>query len=285
MLSRITLALFFLLLIWGNLVAGLKAGLACPDWPLCRGEMIPPLHFDVWMEFTHRLIAAVATLFLVLLARKRIISYEGIAKAAPVAVLGLIATVIILGGITVIMELPPQITTIHFMAGVTVFLLVGYMTIFDGERSVPGFSAKGHAGLFFGLGMLIFFQASLGAYVRHSGAGEACPDFPTCLGSWLPHLSGGVLIHYSHRILAYLIVGTIIALVAAVFMDDRLKRHRQSALLLLILAFVQTCVGAGVVQSGLNFAATAFHLAMALVMLLVTGRMWATESAGEGVSP
>jgi heme A synthase len=247
--------------------------------------MIPPLHFDVWMEFTHRLIAAVATVFIVLLARKRIMSYDGIAKAVPVGVLGLIAVVIILGGITVIMELPPLITTIHFMAGLTVFLMVGYMTIFDGDAMAPAFSAKGHAGLFLGLVLLIFCQASLGAYVRHSGAGQACPDFPTCLGSWLPHLSGGVLIHYSHRVLAYLIVGTIMALVAAIFMDHRFKRHRQSGLILLILAFVQTCVGAGVVQSGLNFAATAFHLAMALAMLLVTGRMWAVESAGEGETP
>jgi heme A synthase len=285
MLGRITLALFFLLLVWGNLVAGLKAGLACPDWPLCRGEMIPPLHFDVWMEFTHRVIAALATVFLVLLARKRITSYGGFAKAAPVGVLGLIAIVIILGGMTVVMELPPLITTIHFMAGLTVFLLVAYLTFFDGDNRAPAFSARGHAGLFLGLALLIFCQAALGAYVRHSGAGPACPDFPTCLGSWLPHLSGGVLIHYTHRILAYLIVGTIIALFAAIFMDDSLKRHRQSALLLLLLAFVQTCVGAGVVQSGLNFAATAFHLGMALVMLMVAGRMWAVESAGEGVTP
>lgn len=285
MFARITLALFFLLLIWGNLVAGLKAGLACPDWPLCRGEMIPPLHFDVWMEFTHRLIAAVSTVLLVILARKRLMGYDGFAKAAPIAVLGLIVTVIILGGITVIMELPPQITTVHFMAGLTVFLLVGYMVVFDGDRRVPAFSAKGHAGLFLGLGLLIFFQASLGAYVRHSGAGSACPDFPTCLGSWLPHLSGGVLIHYSHRVLAYLIVGTIMAIAAAIFLDGRMKAHRRPAIILILLAVVQTGAGAGVVQSGLNFAATAFHLAMALVMLLVTGRMWAMESAGEGDSP
>lgn len=285
MLGRITLALFFLLLIWGNLVAGLKAGLGCPDWPLCHGQMIPPLRFDVWMEFTHRLIAATSTVFLVLLARKRLMSYNGIAKAVPVAVMGLIVVVIILGGITVVMELPPQITTIHFMAGLTVFLLVGYMTIFDGDCRVPGFSAKGHGGLFLGLGMLIFFQASLGAYVRHSGSGGACPDFPTCLGSWLPHLSGGVLIHYSHRVLAYLIAGTIAAVAAAIFLDGRLKAQRRSALLLLVLVVAQIGVGAGVVQSGLNFAATALHLAVALLMLLVTGRMWAAEVASEGGPP
>ena len=285
MLARITLALFFILLIWGNLVAGLKAGLACPDWPLCRGEMIPPFRFDVWMEFTHRLIAASATVFLVLLARKRLQRYEGMAKAVPIAVLCLVAMVIVLGGITVIMELPPQITTIHFMAGLTVFLLVGYMTIFDGDRSPPRFSAKRHAGLFLGMGMLIFFQASLGAYVRHSGSGAACPDFPTCLGSWLPHLSGGVLIHYSHRVLAYLVVGTIAAVAAAIFLEGRLKRHRKHAFVLLLLAVVQTGVGASVVESGLNFGVTAIHLAIAMLILLVTGRMWAAEATREGELP
>lgn len=281
MLGRITLALFFLLLVWGNLVAGLEAGLACPDWPLCRGDVIPPLHFDIWMEFTHRLIAAVATISLLLLCRQRLKRYEGIARGVPIAALALIALVIALGGITVIMELPAQVTTIHFMTGLAVFLLAGYMAIFDGTENPPRFPLIGHAWLFIALGMLLYFQASLGAYVRHSDAGSACPDFPTCLGHWLPHLSGGVLVHYSHRLLAYLIVATLAALAAAVFIDDKLKRHRQAALVLLALAVIQTGVGAGVVLSGLNFAATAFHLAMALVMLLVIGRMWAGEAKGE----
>ncbi len=277
MLGRITLALFFLLLIWGNLVAGLEAGLGCPDWPLCKGQVIPPLKFDVWMEFTHRVIAAASTVFLLLLARQRLKTYQGIARMVPIATCALVGVVILLGGITVIMELPAQITTIHFMTGLAVFLLVAYMAVYDGKEKLPQFSAKGHAGLFLGVGMLIFFQASLGAYVRHSGAGLACPDFPTCLGAWLPHLSGTVLIHYSHRVLAYLIVATIAALAAAVFMDAGLKGQRRGALLLLALALVQTGAGAGVVQSGLNFAATAIHLAIALLMLLVTGRMWVNE--------
>jgi heme A synthase len=233
------------------------------------------------MEFTHRLIAAVATISLLLLCRQRFKSYEGIARGVPIAAVGLIAMVIALGGITVIMELPAQVTTIHFMTGLAVYLLAGYMAIFDGTEKPPRFPLKGHAGLFIGLGMLLYFQASLGAYVRHSDAGSACPDFPTCLGQWLPHLSGGVLVHYSHRLLAYLIVGTLAALAAAVFIDAKLKRHRPAALTLLSLAVIQTGIGAGVVLSGLNFAATAFHLAMALIMLLVIGRMWAAEVKGE----
>lgn len=286
MLGRITVALFFLLLVWGNLVAGLKAGLACPDWPLCQGKVLPPFRFDVWMEFTHRLIAATATLFLVPLALKRLRAYNGLAKAVPLAALGFIALEIVFGGLVVLLELPVRLTVVHFMTGLTVFLLVCYMAAVDGDVTSARFPVTGYAGLFLAAMALLCCQASLGAYVRHAGAGLACPDFPTCLGSWLPANPGGqVLIHYSHRLLAVLIVGTIAALAAAAFLDGKLARHRQATVMLFILGIVQIGAGAGVVQTGLNFAATAIHLAVALVMLMVLGRMWLREAALEGDKP
>ena len=101
MLARITVALFFLLLIWGNMVAGLKAGLACPDWPLCHGTVLPPFRLDIWMEYTHRLIAALATIFLLLLSWKRFLSYQGFAKAVPIAAVAIIGVEILLGGAVV----------------------------------------------------------------------------------------------------------------------------------------------------------------------------------------
>jgi cytochrome c oxidase assembly protein subunit 15 len=286
MLGRITVALFFLLLVWGNLVAGLKAGLACPDWPLCQGEVLPPFRFDIWMEFTHRLIAATATLVLVPLAIKRFKAYSGVAKAIPLAAFGLIAFEIAFGGLVVMLELPVQLTVVHFMTGLTVFLLVCYMAAFDGMEKPPRFSVRGYAGLFFAAVLLLYCQSSLGAYVRHAGAGLACPDFPTCLGSWLPgNLGGQVLIQLSHRLLALLIVGTIGALTAAAFLDERLRRHRTAAASLLGLGIIQIGAGAGVVQSGLNFAATALHLTVALIMLMLLGRMWALETVVEGETP
>ena len=69
MLGRVTVGLIFFLLVWGNLVAGLKAGLACPDWPLCHGKVLPPFRLDIYMEFLHRVIAAVAGTALIALDR------------------------------------------------------------------------------------------------------------------------------------------------------------------------------------------------------------------------
>jgi heme A synthase len=278
MLGRITVALFFVLLVWGNLVAGLKAGLACPDWPLCHGRVLPPLRVDVWMEFMHRVIAAAASVSLVLLSWRRFRDYTGTAKAVPLAAVGLIALQIILGGVVVLLELPVQLTTLHFMIGLVVFLLAFYMMVFDRTGETPLFSLRRYSGLFFFMGLFVFSQAALGAYVRHSEAGQACPDFPMCMGSWFPPFADWqVMVHLSHRFTGALILLTFMALYAATFVDPRMARHRSNSFILLVLCLVQIGVGAMVVLSGLRFEATAFHLAVALGMLSLLFHMWASE--------
>lgn len=282
MLGRITAGLFFLLLVWGNLVAGLKAGLGCPDWPLCHGRVLPPFRFDVWMEFTHRIIAATAAVFLLLLARKRFRDYSGPAKAVPLVAVGLVAAEILMGGMVVLLELPIQLTTIHFMTGLVVFLMVFYMMIFDGAAKPAVFSVRRHSGLFFAMGLLVFFQAALGAYVRHSKAGLACEDFPTCKGAWIPPVADWLeVVQMFHRFMALLILVTFAVLYSATFLDPNLAPHRNASFMLLVFSVAQIAVGALVVLSGLSFVATAIHLALALGILSLLFHMWARE-AGQG---
>jgi heme A synthase len=283
MLGRITVGLFFLVLIWGNLVAGLKAGLACPDWPLCHGKVLPPFRVDIYMEFLHRVIAAVAGVFLLALSYRRYRVYRGGAKAVPILAVGLLLAEIVMGGMVVLLQLPVQLTTVHFTAGLFVFLLAYYMMSFDGVAKPASFSLRGYPGLFFGMGALVFLLAAMGAYVRHAGAGLSLPDWPTSLGGLVPGvLADGVLIQFSHRVLAALVALTIVALWAATALDDHLRKHRRMAGGLVLMILAQVAVGGAVVLTRLYFLSTALHLAVALGMLMMLARMWVRELSPGG---
>jgi heme A synthase len=283
MLGRITVGLFFLLLMWGNIVAGLKAGLACPDWPLCYGKVLPPFRVDIYMEFLHRVIAAVAGVFLLALSYRRYRAYRGGAKAVPLLAVGLLLAEIVMGGMVVLLQLPVQLTTVHFTTGLFVFLLAYYMMSFDGVAKPASFSLRGYPGLFFGMGSLVFLLASMGAYVRHAGAGLSLPDWPTSLGGLVPGvLADGVLIQFSHRVLAALVALTIVALWAATALDDHLRKHRRMAGVLVLMILAQIAVGGAVVLTRLYFLSTALHLAVALVMLMMLARMWVRELSPGG---
>jgi len=286
MLGRITVGLFFVLLVWGNLVAGLKAGLACPDWPLCHGKVLPPFRWDIYMEFLHRVIAAVAGVALLALSYRRYRDYRGGARAVPVLAVSLLAVEIVMGGAVVLLEIPVQLTTVHFTTGLVVFLLVYYMNAFDGVAMPASFSVTGYPGLFFGMGILVFLLAAMGAYVRHAGAGLSLPDWPTSLGGLVPGvLADGVLIQFSHRVLAAFVALTIVALWAATALDDHLRKHRRMAGGLVLMILAQVAVGGAVVLTRLYFLSTALHLAVALGMLMMLARMWIRELSPGRTAP
>ncbi|HVY55372.1 MAG TPA: COX15/CtaA family protein, partial [Thermodesulfobacteriota bacterium] len=112
-------------------------------------------------------------------------------------------------------------------------------------------------------------------YVRHSGAGLACPDFPKCLGYWIPpQLSGLILNHFAHRVVAYVITITVLILLAASYVSNGLRMYRKSLLILICLIAVQISLGVGVVQTKLNFAVTALHLSFALLILSLVLYNW-----------
>src|SRR5207245_9877587 len=45
-------------IVLGGTVRGMGAGLACPDWPLCNGSLVPNVRpAGVFVEYVHRLVA------------------------------------------------------------------------------------------------------------------------------------------------------------------------------------------------------------------------------------
>ena len=76
-IEKLTLYSLVLLLVWGNMVSGLGAGLACPDWPLCFGTFFPEINFPILMEHGHRLLGLFVTISFAFLVKKKIEVLQG----------------------------------------------------------------------------------------------------------------------------------------------------------------------------------------------------------------
>jgi heme A synthase len=167
--------------------------------------VIPPGGTEIWIEFRHRL---AVPLFSVLLVATAFLTWRRAPAPAlrrlAVALVGLLIAQIVLGGVTVLLGLSPLVSTVHLLTALAV--LAGLITICavpDAGRgaavsTVPGLPEPRLARLATaGLAVLIV-QLALGGYVRHSGAGLACPDFPLCSGD---------VFHWLHRWLGVLLLG------------------------------------------------------------------------------
>jgi cytochrome c oxidase assembly protein subunit 15 len=117
-----------------------------------------------------------------------------------------------------------------------------------------------------------------GAIVRISGSGMGCGDnWPKCYGEWLPRLNQSTLIiELSHRVLAALLLTTLLALLAAA------NRQREEAgvsgrggvlrmaALAVTLGFSAALLGAVTVKFGNPPWATVFHWTVAMSLVATT---------------
>jgi heme A synthase len=272
--ARIALAAVaavFVLMTLGNVVSATGSGLACPDWPLCHGSLIPPLRPDVIIEYGHRLSALAAT---VLILATSVATLRGPAPAGlrRLAWLlpALLAIQIALGGITVLLKLPDLVSTAHL---VNALLILGGLIVLALGLRQPGRSPAAGAERTrrlarVGLGVLLF-QLALGGYVRHAGAGLACPDFPLCSGDLLP-VGWLASVHWVHRWLGVLLLG--------VFVHLALAGRTTATRLVAALAVIQVSLGVATVLLQLAPPVRAAHAAVGYA--LWAALVWASVEAG-----
>ncbi|MBI2105113.1 MAG: COX15/CtaA family protein, partial [Candidatus Omnitrophica bacterium] len=174
--ALLTAVATFCLLIAGGLVTSNDAGLSVPDWPLSYGTWFPPMVGGIRFEHSHRVIAAaVGLLILALAAWLGRAEPRRWARRIGYTALGAVVVQALLGGLTVLLLLPPPVSIAHACLGQTVFCLLVCLAratapgwpprpaVVEDQRS-PTVSALALAAA-----LLAAVQLALGAVIRHTG--------------------------------------------------------------------------------------------------------------------
>jgi cytochrome c oxidase assembly protein subunit 15 len=263
------------LVIVGALVRAHGAGLACPDWPLCFGELVPAFDLKVAFEWGHRVMAGALSLALVGLAAYVLTNRELRARyRTPLAfIFAILGVQIVLGGLTVLLGLAPWTVTAHLLTGNAFVISLLWLSrgLLEGARATPVARAAvpgALAGLVSACAVLVVLQFLLGGLVASHYAGLACTTFPLCNGDSLaPTLTGPVGLQVLHRLNAYAVT------VAFALFAWRARGNARLGPLALAgfgLVLAQVAVGVANVLLLLPIEITALHSALASAIALLT---------------
>lgn len=115
-----------------------------------------------------------------------------------------------------------------------------------------------------------FILLLAGGLVHATDSGLACPDWPTCYGSLMPEMKGGVAIEHSHRLIATFVGLLTIALAVSI---HRTHPERRGLVRLgwgaLALVIFQGLLGGMTVIFKLPTVVSSSHLATAMIYLAV----------------
>lgn len=133
----------------GGATRVMEAGLACPDWPLCYGSLLPrrQMNLQVFLEWFHRLDAFLVGVAVLVLFGASLLQRRGLPAWLPWlggATLVLVAGQGALGALTVTQLLPSGIVSAHLITALTLVALAS--GIHQGLAAAAKFPADAVAG-------------------------------------------------------------------------------------------------------------------------------------------
>ncbi len=306
---------------------GCYGHLAVPDAPheLTSAEQSFPQRpveaQKAWKEMIHRYLAGSVGTLIALMAFLAARDRDGyLPRRLAFATVGVVIVQIVFGALTVTMRVNPLIVTTHLLLGLITLSLVWLMwlrgcaaansapapatplreprnereawTAMAPAAATPITTAPMGARFLAAFALAVLaVQIFLGGWTSTNYAAVACPDFPTCQGSYLPRTdiataftlwhgagvnyefgildsAGRATIHLMHRYGAGVVAITLgaIALYVLLRAKDSLWRRLGTALLAALL--LQLCIGVGVVEMRFPLWLADAHNAGAAVLLL-----------------
>ena len=172
----------FLVVVWGGVVRVTGSGLGCPDWPLCHGQFLPSLDPATRIEWFHRFLAIAGGVTVAAVVLWSLIVYRADRRVLTLAIFAAILYPLqaVLGGITVILELPPEWVTVHLANAELLLATLTIMAVVVRWPNVGHASTDGWTWLALGAAVGTFVLMVSGAYVRGAGATAACLEWPLC---------------------------------------------------------------------------------------------------------
>src|SRR3989441_7655209 len=240
-LAWIAAACTYLLIVLGAVVRITGSGLGCGDhWPLCNGHLFPPLSDPpTVIEWSHRLVAALVSILVLALA---VLDWRRASIAG-----GLLVVQILLGAVTVKTGLTPVMVILRLATAM--LLLAALIMAARGTPRSPGLRPASAVLL-----ALTFMTVLFGALTANLGATAACGGFPLCNGQIIPQAGPLAAIHWTHRLLAYTLVGYLIWWVV------RSADRRGWGLLVIVI--LQIAIAATMIELGFPGALQAAHAAV-----------------------
>jgi cytochrome c oxidase assembly protein subunit 15 len=241
--------------------------------------MVPVMTGGVFWEHLHRLVAGGLILLFAAaawLTFRESPRFPWIRRASLLG-LGLLLVQAALGGITVLFGLPDAVSTSHLGLAFLFLALATALAVATSpgwERAAaPALVSRGTLRtMALAAAAVALLQSLLGALVRHSDAGMACPDIPLCLGEWIPPFPHAlVALHWSHRVLGLALLLLVLGLGHLVFRRAESPRVRALGAIAAAVALAQVLLGFLSVFFRLAPLAVSLHtlLAATLLALLV----------------
>jgi len=207
-LAMVAAIIAFCVIVLGAWVRLSHAGLGCPDWPGCYGQLTwpeaaqeietanrayPERPYEpgkAWREMVHRYLAGTLMLLVFAIGWKswRDPMANRKFKLIATALILLIIFQALLGMWTVTLKLKPIIVMGHLLGGLTSFSLLLWLFFLSRWKlpDKPNIKIRRMRGSIITAILILAIQISLGGWTSANYAALACPDVPMCTGQWWP---------------------------------------------------------------------------------------------------
>ncbi|TMB66876.1 MAG: hypothetical protein E6J43_09955 [Chloroflexi bacterium] len=281
-LAITTVLLTYGLILLGGAVRATDSGTACPDWPLCHGQVLPRLEGHVLVEYSHRLVASVVGVLIfatAIWAWRRNRGDSLVSRTALVAVVLLVAQVLV-GAATVDTETNASVVALHLAIALS---LLATLILLGLAASRPRTEIAGQLPVLpIVVALGAFALVISGAYVSQEGAGLAYSDWPLFNGKLVS--AGGRLadLHYAHRLLAAGLGVLIMTLAAATWRRESRLIVMAAVGVAVAMYVAQVFVGAANIWLTLATPLRILHLALASALwaVLAFTSAWSYLSPG-----